>query len=134
MVFFIPYRKLIHGSWEDMNLEKLMLVDGNSILNRAFYGLRGGQLLATSDGLYTNAVYGFINILNKYVEEENPQYLCVAFDLKEPTFRHKEFDGYKANRKGMPEELACAASCCKEVLDAMNVKTIEYSGYEADDV
>jgi DNA polymerase-1 len=134
MVFFIPYRKLIHGGWEDMNLEKLMLVDGNSILNRAFYGLRGGQLLATSDGLYTNAVYGFINILNKYVEEENPQYLCVAFDLKEPTFRHKEFDGYKANRKGMPEELAVQLPVAKEVLDAMNVKTIEYSGYEADDI
>lgn len=115
-------------------MEKLMLVDGNSILNRAFYGLRGGQLLATSDGLYTNAVYGFINILNKYVEEENPQYLCVAFDLKEPTFRHKEFDGYKANRKGMPEELAVQLPVAKEVLDAMNVKTIEYSGYEADDI
>lgn len=115
-------------------MEKLMLVDGNSILNRAFYGLKGRQLLATSDGLYTNAVYGFINILNKYLEEENPQYLCVAFDLKEPTFRHKEFDGYKANRKGMPEELAVQVPVTKEVLDAMNVKTIEYSGYEADDI
>jgi DNA polymerase-1 len=117
-----------------MNLEKLMLVDGNSILNRAFYGLRGRQLLATSDGLYTNAVYGFINMLNKYMEEEDPQYLCVAFDLKEPTFRHKEFDGYKANRKGMPEELAVQVPVTKEVLNAMNIKTIEYSGYEADDI
>lgn len=115
-------------------MEKLMLVDGNSILNRAFYGLRGRQLLATSDGLYTNAVYGFINMLNKYLEEEDPQYLCVAFDLKEPTFRHKEFDGYKANRKGMPEELAVQVPVTKEVLEAMNIKTTEYGGYEADDI
>jgi len=114
--------------------EKLMLVDGNSILNRAFYGLQGSQLLATSDGLYTNAVYGFINILHKFLEEEKPQYLCVAFDLKAPTFRHKEFEGYKAKRKGMPSELAVQVPVIKEVLDAMNIKRIEYEGYEADDI
>jgi DNA polymerase-1 len=117
-----------------VNDMKLMVVDGNSILNRAFYGLKGSQLLATSDGLYTNAVYGFINILNKYMDEETPDYLCVAFDMKAPTFRHKEFDGYKAKRKGMPEELAVQLPVIKEVLDAMNIKRLEFEGYEADDI
>ena len=117
-----------------MSEKKLMLIDGNSILNRAFYGLQGPQLLSTSDGLYTNAVYGFINILNKYLEEENPDYICVAFDLKAPTFRHKEFEAYKANRKGMPDELAVQVPVIKEVLDAMNIKRLEYEGYEADDI
>lgn len=113
---------------------KLMLIDGNSILNRAFYGLKGPQLLSTSDGLYTNAIYGFLNILYKYLEEEDPQYLCVAFDLRAPTFRHEEFGDYKAQRKGMPDELAVQVPVLKEVLDAMNVKRIEYEGYEADDI
>lgn len=113
---------------------KFMLVDGNSILNRAFYGLQGRQLLATSDGLYTNAVFGFINIVNKYIDEEEPGYICVAFDLKAPTFRHLEYDGYKAKRKGMPEELAVQVPVIKEVLDAMNVKRLEMEGYEADDI
>ena len=114
--------------------DKLMLIDGNSILNRAFYGLQGPQLLATSDGLYTNAVYGFINILHKYMEEEKPGYICVAFDLKAPTFRHKEYDGYKAGRKGMPGELAVQVPVIKEVLDAMNIRRLEHEGYEADDI
>ncbi|MCX7748551.1 MAG: DNA polymerase I [Clostridia bacterium] len=117
-----------------MSLQKLMLIDGNSILNRAFYGLQGRELLKTSDGLYTNAIFGFINILYKYLDEEKPQYLCVAFDLKAPTFRHKEFDGYKANRKGMPSELAMQVPVLKEVLDAMNIPRLEYEGYEADDI
>ncbi|HEY9061593.1 MAG TPA: DNA polymerase I [Pseudobacteroides sp.] len=117
-----------------MTNKKLMLIDGNSILNRAFYGLQGKEILATSDGLYTNAVFGFINIMNKYLDEENPGYLCVAFDLKGPTFRHKEFDGYKANRKGMPQELAVQMPVIKEVLDAMNIKRLEYEGFEADDI
>lgn len=117
-----------------MSKKKLMLIDGNSILNRAFYGLQGPQLLSTSEGLYTNAVFGFINILNKYLEEESPEYLCVAFDLKAPTFRHKEFEGYKAKRKGMPDELAVQVPVVKEVLDAMNIKRLEYEGYEADDI
>lgn len=117
-----------------MNKQKLMIIDGNSILNRAFYGLQGANLLATSDGLYTNAVYGFINIMNKYVEEENPQYMCVAFDLKAPTFRHKQFEGYKANRKGMPDELRVQVPFIKEVLDAMGIKRLEMEGFEADDI
>lgn len=115
-------------------MDKLMIIDGNSILNRAFYGLQGPQLLSTSDGLYTNAVFGFVNILYKYLDEEKPQYICVAFDLKAPTFRHKEFDGYKANRKGMPDELGVQVPVIKDILDAMNIKRLEYEGYEADDI
>ncbi len=114
--------------------EKIMIIDGNSILNRAFYGLQGAKLLTTSAGLHTNAVYGFINILNKYLEEEKPEYLCVAFDMKAPTFRHLEFEGYKAKRKGMPEELAEQMPVMKEVLDAMNIKRLELEGFEADDI
>lgn len=114
--------------------EKIMVLDGNSILNRAFYGLQGPKLLSTRDGLYTNAVFGFLNIMLKYFEEEKPDYVCVAFDLKAPTFRHKEYDGYKARRKGMPEELAVQVPIVKELLDAMNIKRLESEGYEADDI
>lgn len=118
-----------------MKSEKLMIIDGNSILNRAFYGLQGAQqMLATSGGLHTNAVYGFLTILNKFLEEEKPQYLCVAFDLKAPTFRHTQFEGYKSKRKGMPPELAEQVPVIKEVLDAMNIKRLELEGYEADDI
>lgn len=117
-----------------MEKDKLMLIDGNSIMNRAFYGLQGSQLLATSDGLYTNAVFGFINIINKYMDEVKPGYICVAFDLKAPTFRHKEYEKYKAQRKGMPSELAVQMPLIKEVLDAMDIKRLEIEGYEADDI
>ena len=117
-----------------MSTKKLMIIDGNSILNRAFYGLKGAQMLATTDGLHTNAIYGFLNILNKFLNEENPQYLCVAFDLKAPTFRHLEFSEYKATRKGMPPELAEQMPYMKEVLDAMNIKRLEMEGFEADDI
>ncbi len=117
-----------------MNNDKVMIIDGNSIMNRAFYGLQGAKLLATKDGQYTNAIFGFLNILNKYLEEEKPQYICVAFDLKAPTFRHKEFEGYKAKRKGMPPELVPQMPLIKEILDAMNIKRLEYEGFEADDL
>lgn len=117
-----------------MSNEKIMIIDGNSIINRAFYGLQGSQLLTTMDGLHTNAVFGFLNILNKFLEEEKPQYLCVAFDLKAPTFRHLEFSDYKSKRKGMPPELAEQMPVMKEVLDAMNIKRLELEGFEADDV
>ncbi|MDP4094414.1 MAG: DNA polymerase I, partial [Bacillota bacterium] len=117
-----------------MSIPKILIVDGNSILNRAFYGLQGSRMLSTADGLYTNAIFGFINILNKYMEEEKPEYICVAFDLKAPTFRHKEFEGYKAKRKGMPPELAMQVPVIKDVLDAMNIKRLEFEGYEADDI
>ncbi len=111
-----------------------MIVDGNSILNRAFYGLSKTASLTTTEGVHTNAVFGFINILSKYLAEEDPKYLCVAFDLKAPTFRHKEYDQYKAQRKGMPEELAEQVPIIKQVLDAMNIKRVEVAGYEADDI
>lgn len=113
---------------------KLMLIDGNSILNRAFYGLSGGSMLTTSKGLYTNAVFAFINIMNKHLEELSPEYIAVAFDMKAKTFRHQMYDGYKAQRKGMPDELAMQLPLIKEVLAAMNIPIIEREGYEADDI
>ena len=115
-------------------MSKLVLVDGNSIMNRAFYGIMGSKMLMTKDGKYTNAVYGFLAILFKVLEDENPNYLVVAFDLKAPTARHKLYEGYKANRKGMPEELAEQMPMIKEILRAMNIDIIEKEGYEADDV
>ena len=110
---------------------KLMVIDGNSIINRAFYGIK---LLTTKDGQPTNAVYGFLNILNKLVEEEGPDALCVTFDRKAPTFRHLAYEGYKAQRKGMPEELAAQLPVLKEVLEAMNIPRYELDGWEADDL
>ncbi|MBR7082138.1 MAG: DNA polymerase I [Oscillospiraceae bacterium] len=110
---------------------KLMVLDGNSIVNRAFYGVR---LLSTRDGVFTNAVYGFINILRKLISEESPDALCVAFDLKAPTFRHEKYAEYKAQRKGMPDELASQMPILKETLDAMNIRRYELSGFEADDL
>ncbi|MGE5329436.1 MAG: DNA polymerase I [Deltaproteobacteria bacterium] len=114
--------------------QKLMLIDGNSLLNRAFYGLMGPKMLSTSDGLYTNALYGFMNILIKALNDEKPSHIAVAFDLKAPTFRHEQFVEYKAHRKGMPEELAMQMPVAKELLNAMNIKIAELSGYEADDI
>ena len=107
-------------------MSKLVLVDGNSIMNRAFYGIMGSKMLTTKDGKYTNAIYGFLAILFKLLEEVNPKYLVVAFDLKAPTARHKLYEGYKATRKGMP--------IIKEILRAMNIDIVEMEGYEADDV
>jgi len=112
-------------------MKKLMIIDGNSIVNRAFYGIR---LLTNSEGLYTNAVYGFINMLFKYLDEEKPDYLCVAFDVNAPTFRHTQYDKYKAQRKGMPDELRQQMPLLKEVLKAMNISMLELEGYEADDI
>ncbi|MCI9679352.1 MAG: DNA polymerase I [Oscillospiraceae bacterium] len=110
---------------------KLMVIDGNSIINRSFYGVRP---LTTREGLPTNAVYGFVTTLQKLLEEEKPEALCVTFDRREPTFRHLEYDGYKAQRKGMPEELAAQMPILKEVLDAMDVPRYELAGFEADDL
>ena len=115
-------------------MDKLVLIDGNSIMNRAFYGIMGSKSLTTKDGRYTNAVYGFLAILFKLIEDENPKYMAVAFDLKAPTARHKMYEGYKANRKGMPEELAEQMPVIKDILRAMNIDIIEKEGYEADDV
>lgn len=114
--------------------EKLLIVDGNSIINRAFYAIKGPRMLTKADGTPTNAVFGFINILNKYLEEEKPDYLAVAFDLKAKTFRHNLYEGYKADRKGMPDELAAQLPIVKQVLKAMNVEIIEVEGLEADDL
>lgn len=115
-------------------MEKFMIVDGNSILNRAFYALKGPGMLTRSDGTPTNAVYGFINILNKYLEEEKPDYLAVAFDLKAKIFRSDLYAEYKANRKGMPDELAIQVPIVKRVLKAMNIAIVEQEGIEADDL
>ena len=110
---------------------KLMVIDGNSILNRAYYGIRP---LTTREGVYTHAVYGFLSTMKRLTDEEKPDALCVAFDRREPTFRHLAFSEYKAQRKGMPEELAMQMPILKDVLDAMNVPRYELAGYEADDL
>ncbi len=111
--------------------EKIVLIDGHSILNRAFYGL---PVLTNSEGLHTNAVYGFLNILFKALDEENAQYAAVAFDLKAPTFRHKMFDGYKGTRRPMPQELHEQVPLMKEMLQAMGIPVMQLEGYEADDI
>lgn len=113
---------------------KLVLIDGNSILNRAFYGIMGSKMLQSKDGTPTNAVYGFLAILFKILEDIKPEYLVVAFDLKGPTKRHEMYDGYKANRKGMPDELACQMPIIKEILRAMKIDIVEKQGYEGDDI
>ena len=112
-------------------MKKLMIFDGNSILNRAFYGIK---MLSNSKGVFTNGIYGFLNIYFKFMEEENPDYVAVAFDVREKTFRHKMYDGYKAQRKGMPEELASQLPLLKDILKAMNVTILESPGFEADDI
>lgn len=111
--------------------EKLVLIDGHSILNRAFFGLPD---LTNSEGIHTNAVYGFLNILFKILEEEKPDYLTVAFDVHAPTFRHKMFDGYKGTRKPMAEELRQQVPLMKEMLRAMGINIVEMEGFEADDI
>ena len=110
---------------------KLMVLDGNSIINRAFYGVKP---LTTRDGLYTNAIFGFLNMLQRFIDEEQPEALCVAFDRREPTFRHEADASYKATRKGMPEELAQQMPVMKQVLCAMSIPCYEMVGYEADDL
>ena len=111
--------------------EKILLIDGHSILNRAYYGL---PELTNSEGLHTNAIYGFLNILFKTIEEEKPDYLTVAFDLHAPTFRHQMYDAYKGTRKPMPQELREQVPVMKDVLAAMGVCMISMEGYEADDL
>jgi len=115
-------------------LNRLILVDGNSIMNRAFYGIMGSKMLTAKDGRYTNAVYGFLSIIFKIMEDLQPKYMGVAFDLKGPTQRHLMYDKYKANRKGMPNELAEQMPMIKEILKAMNISIIEKAGYEGDDI
>ena len=111
--------------------DKLVLIDGHSILNRAFYGVPD---LSNAEGLHTNAVYGFLNIMFKILEEEKPGYLAVAFDVHAPTFRHELYAEYKGTRKPMPEELRQQVPVMKEVLAAMGICTVEQAGLEADDI
>ncbi len=110
---------------------KLMILDGNSVINRAYYGVKP---LTNREGLYTHAIYGFLNILDRMEKEEQPDAVCVSFDLHGPTFRHEQYDGYKATRHGMPEELAQQMPVMKDVLRAMNIPIYECKGWEADDV
>lgn len=114
-----------------MDRKKLMIIDGSSLLHRAFYAL---PLLTTKEGIYTNGVYGFLTMLYRIREEYNPDYLCVAFDKKGPTFRHKEYKEYKGTRQSTPSELAQQFPMIREILNAMNIVTLELSEYEADDI
>ncbi len=111
--------------------DKILIIDGNSIINRAFYGV---PLLTNKNGEFTNAVYGFLNILFKLIDDENPKFAAVAFDLKAPTFRHIKYKDYKGTRKGMPDELAAQMPILKNILRKMNIKIYEKEGYEADDI
>ena len=110
---------------------RLLVIDGNSIANRAFYGIK---LLTTKDGRYTNAIYGFLNILLSLLKECQPDEVAVAFDLKAPTFRHKMYDGYKATRHAMPEELAQQMPVLKQLLADLGYRTVTAEGWEADDI
>ena len=110
---------------------RLLVIDGNSIANRAFFGIK---LLTTKDGRYTNAIYGFLNILLSLLKECDPDEVAVAFDLKAPTFRHKMYDGYKATRHGMPEELAQQMPVLKELLADLGYREVTAEGWEADDI
>ncbi len=112
-------------------MKKLLVIDGNSILNRAFYGVRP---LSTKDGVPTNAIFGFINIINRNIEAVEPDYCAVAFDVHAPTFRHGMFDEYKAGRKPMPEELAAQFPYAKQCLSVLGIPSVELAGYEADDI
>lgn len=111
--------------------KKLMIIDGNSIINRAFYAM---PLLSNKNGVYTNAVYGFFNMFFKFLDEENPNYIAVAFDLPKPTFRHLKYSSYKGTRKKMPDELKIQIPLLKDVLSKMGIKTYELQGFEADDI
>ena len=110
---------------------RLLVVDGNSILNRAFYGIRP---LSTKDGMFTNAIYGFLTMLERIKADTNPDRVAIAFDLKAKTFRHKAYALYKANRKGMPEELHMQLEPLKDLLCALGYKIVTCEGYEADDI
>ena len=112
-------------------MKKLLVIDGNSILNRAFYGVRP---LSTKDGVPTNAIFGFVNIINKNIELVKPDFCAVAFDLHAPTFRHNMYSEYKAGRKPMPEELAAQFPYTKEIIRALGYSCVELEGYEADDI
>lgn len=112
-------------------MKNLLVLDGNSIINRAFYGVRG---LSTRDGMPTNAVFGFVNIVKRYIDRLTPDYMICTFDTHKPTFRHLQFEGYKSNRKGMPDELACQMPYAKRIAAALGFTVLEKEGFEADDI
>ena len=112
--------------------KKIIIIDGNSLINRAYYAMQ--RPMITSDGIYTQGIYGFLNMLQKLETDYQPEYLTVAFDLKAPTFRHLEYDAYKAGRKAMPPELVMQMPLLKDVLHAMRICTLEMEGFEADDI
>lgn len=120
-----------NAEWRIVMSEKLILIDGHSILNRAFYGVPD---LTNAEGIHTNALYGFLNIMFRFIDEEKPDYITVAFDLSAPTFRHKAFEGYKGTRKPMQPELKQQVPLMKELLKAMNITVVEKKGFEADDI
>ena len=110
----------------------IAIIDGNSLINRAYYAMRNPMI--TKEGIYTQGIFGFINMLEKIKRDYKPEYMGIAFDMKAPTFRHKEYSDYKAGRKKMPPELAMQLPLLKEVLSAMNIKQLELEGFEADDI
>ena len=112
--------------------KKIVIIDGNSLINRAYYAVQ--RPMITKEGIYTQGIYGFLNMLQKIEADYEPEYLTVAFDLKAPTFRHLEYDAYKAGRKSMPPELAMQMPLLKDVLRALNIEILEMEGYEADDI
>ena len=112
-------------------MEKMLLIDGNSLVNRAYYAL---PPLNNPQGMQVQAVFGFATMLVKMIETVKPDYIVTAFDVHAPTFRHKLYDGYKSRRKGMPDELAAQMPVLKEMLDVMGVRHVEMAGYEADDL
>ena len=118
----------------ELTENRIVLFDGNSIINRAYFALAGRRPLTAPDGTPTGALFGFLNIYLKYMADLEPDHVCVAFDRKEPTFRHKRYDGYKATRKPMPDDLAIQMPLIKKILRGMNVATVELAGYEADDL
>ena len=113
-------------------MKRIALIDGNSLINRAYYAMRNPMI--TKDGIYTHGIFGFINMMDKIIRDYGPEYMAIAFDLKAPTFRHEQYDEYKAGRRKMPPELAMEIPLLKDILDAMNIRRVELEGYEADDI
>ena len=113
-------------------MKRLAVIDGNSLINRAYYAMQ--RPMITKEGIFTQGIYGFLNMMDKLRRDYEPEYMAVAFDLKAPTFRHKEYEEYKAGRKKMPPELAMEIPILKDILRAMNIKQMELEGFEADDI
>ena len=113
-------------------MKRIAIIDGNSLINRAYYAMKNPMI--TREGIYTHGIFGFLNMLEKLRRDYEPEYLAVAFDLKGPTFRHEEYEEYKAGRRKMPQELAMQIPILKDILDAMGLARIEVGGFEADDI